>query len=77
MMRPIRDIDFSHLQTAIPSYITMLIMPLTGSIAEGIVMGMLSYIILMLCIGEGKKLSAVMYVLGVIFILKYFVPLFF
>ncbi len=77
MMRPIRDIDFSHLETAVPSYITMLIMPLTGSIAEGIVMGMLSYIILMLCIGEGKKLSAVMYVLGVIFILKYFAPLFF
>ncbi len=77
MMRPIRNIDFNHMQTAIPCYITMIIMPLTGSIAEGIVLGMLSYIIIMVCVGEGRKLSAVMYALGVLFILKYLAPIIF
>ncbi len=77
MMRPIRDIDFSRLQTAIPCYITMIVMPFTVSIAEGIVMGMLAYIIITLCMGEGKKLSAVMYVLGVLFILRYLAPMIF
>ncbi len=77
MMRPVRDIDFGNLQSAIPCYITMIIMPLTGSISEGIVQGMLSYIIITLCMGEGRKLSAVMYVLGVLFILKYLAPIIF
>jgi len=77
MMRPVRDIDFGNLQSAIPCYITMVIMPLTGSISEGIVQGMLAYIIIKLCMGEGKKLSSVMYILGVLFILKYLAPIFF
>ena len=46
-------------------------MPLTASISEGIVLGMLSYIIIKVCTGEGKQLSVFMYVLGVVFLLKY------
>ena len=46
-------------------------MPLTASISEGIVLGLLSYILIKVCTGEGKQLSVFMYVLGVVFLLKY------
>jgi len=76
MAAPLKDIDFRHLSTAFPCFVTIIIMPLTGSISEGIVMGMLAYIFTKICCGEARKLSAAMYVLGVIFIMKYLAPLF-
>ena len=75
MMRPVLHIDFVHFRTAMPCFVTMMMMPFTGSISEGIVLGMLSYILVKLCIGEGKDLSPIMYVLGVIFLMKYLVAL--
>lgn len=75
MMRPILHIDFVHFRTGMPCFVTMMMMPFTASISEGIVLGMLSYIIVKVCIGEGKQLSLVMYILGVLFILKYVAPL--
>ncbi len=75
MMRVIRHINFEKMEIAIPCYITIIIMPLTGSISEGIVLGMLTYILIHLCIGEGRKLSGIMYVLGALFLLKYLIPL--
>jgi AGZA family xanthine/uracil permease-like MFS transporter len=53
----------------------MMMMPFTSSISEGIVLGMLSYIIVKICIGQGKSLSLMMYILGVLFVLKYVAPL--
>ncbi len=73
MMRPIRSVDFSDMRVAIPCFITIFIMPLAGSISEGIVQGMLAYVIVRVCTGEGRQLSPVMYVLAVIFFLKYVV----
>jgi AGZA family xanthine/uracil permease-like MFS transporter len=52
----------------------MMMMPFTASISEGIVLGMLSYIIVKVFTGEGKQLSVFMYVLGVLFLLKYIAP---
>ena len=75
MMRPVLHIDFVHFRTGMPCFITMMMMPFTASISEGIVLGMLSYIIVKVCIGEGKQLSWFMYVLGALFILKYVAPL--
>jgi AGZA family xanthine/uracil permease-like MFS transporter len=75
MMRPVLHIDFVHFRTGMPCFITMMMMPFTASISEGIVLGMLSYIIVKVCIGEGKQLSWFMYVLGALFILKYAAPL--
>ena len=73
---------FSPLFLMIPSAATtsalflvgVMMMPFTGSISEGIVLGMLSYILVKICTGEGKQLSAFMYVLGVLFLLKYIIP---
>ena len=75
MMRPVLHIDFVHFRTGMPCFITMMMMPFTASISEGIALGMLSYIIVKVCIGEGKQLSWFMYVLGALFILKYAAPL--
>lgn len=75
MMRPVLHLDFVHFRTGMPCFITMMIMPFTSSISEGIALGMLSYIFVKLCTGERKELSPVMYALGVLFLLKYIVPL--
>ena len=74
MMRPVLHIDFVHFRTGMPCFVTMMMMPFTSSISEGIVLGMLSYIIVKICIGQGKSLSLMMYILGVLFVLKYVAP---
>jgi len=75
MMRNIQQINFENMEMAIPCFITMFTMPLTGSISEGIVLGMLAYIIIKIFLGEGKQLSNVIYVIGAVFLLKYLLPL--
>ena len=76
MMRPVLHIDFVHFRTGMPCFITMIMMPFTASISEGIALGMLSYIAVKICVGEAKQISIVMYILGVLFLLKYLAPLF-
>jgi AGZA family xanthine/uracil permease-like MFS transporter len=76
MMSPVLRIDFVHFRTGLPCFITMIIMPFTASISEGIALGMLSYVIVKICIGEAKQLSPMMYAMGVLFLLKYLAPLF-
>jgi AGZA family xanthine/uracil permease-like MFS transporter len=73
MMSPIQKINFDDFTEAIPAFITIIVMPLTYSIAEGIVFGMLSYVFLKLLTGKMKDISVVMIVLAVLFILKFFI----
>ena len=56
---------------AIPAYLCVLMMPLTYSIAEGISFGIISYVLLNLLCGKKEKLSPVVIVLAILFILKY------
>ena len=51
-------------------------MPFTASIAEGIVLGMLSYVLVKLLSGRHREVSVAMYILAVFFVLKYLAPLF-
>ena len=74
MMHPVLHNDFMRFLTGVPCFVTILMMPFTASISEGIVLGMLSYILIKVCTGEGKQLSVFMYVLGVVFLLKYIAP---
>lgn len=60
-----------NLTDTIPAYIAILAMPLFYSISEGISMGIISYVVLNLICGKGKKVTPLMYVLAVLFILKY------
>lgn len=73
MMSPILQIDFSNYSESIPAFITILFMPLTYSIAEGIVFGMLSYVFLKVLTGKFKDISIVMIILTILFILKFFI----
>jgi AGZA family xanthine/uracil permease-like MFS transporter len=73
MMSPILNIDFDNYTESIPAFITIIVMPLTYSIAEGIVFGMLSYVLLKLLTGKTKDISIVMVVLAVLFVLKFFI----
>ncbi len=70
MMSPIKEIDFDDYTESIPAFITIIFMPLTYSISEGIVFGMLSYIILKVLTGKGKDLSIFTYIVGLIFLGK-------
>ena len=63
--------DDDNLTEAIPAYIAIIAMPLFYSISEGISLGIISYVVLNLCTGKAKKVSPLMYVLAVLFILKY------
>ena len=70
MMSPIKDIDLDDFTEAIPAFLTIIMMPLAYSIAEGIVFGMVSYVFLKVLTGKHKDVSVVMYVLAALFILK-------
>jgi len=75
MLRAIVNIDFIDMAEAMPCFATMLMMPFTASISEGIVLGMLSFVIVKVCTGRHKELSVTMYILTVFFVLKYIAPL--
>ena len=66
-------IDFNDFTEAIPSYIAIIAMPFMYSISEGIAMGVISYVVINLATGheKEKKISLLMYVLAVLFVLKY------
>ena len=63
--------DEDNLTEAIPAYIAIIAMPLFYSISEGISLGIISYVVLNVCAGKFKKVSPLLYVLAVLFILKY------
>ena len=73
MMASIVKIDFTDYTEAIPAYICIIAMPFMYSISEGISMGVIAYVVLNLATGRfrTKKISALMYVLSVLFVLKY------
>ncbi len=73
MVSSVTEISFSddNLTESIPAYIAIIAMPLFYSISEGISLGIISYVILNVCTGKAKKVKPLMYVLSVLFILKY------
>ena len=70
MMSPIKEIDLEDYTEAIPAFLTIVMMPFAYSIAEGIVFGMVSYVLLKLITGKRKDISLIMYILAILFILK-------
>ena len=63
--------DESNFTSAIPAYLCIIAMPLFYSISEGIAIGIISYVILNLVCGKSKQINPLMYVLAVVFVLKY------
>lgn len=73
MMSSVLKIDFNDYAEAIPAFICVLLMPLTYSISEGIVLGHLSYIFINLLSGNYKKMTIGMYILAAFFLIKFLV----
>lgn len=71
MITAVVDIDFSDATEAVPAYLCLLAMPLMYSISEGIAVGVISYVVINVCAGKAKKIHPLMYVLAVLFVLKY------
>ena len=63
--------DFSDYTESIPAFVCIILMPLSYSISDGILIGMICYVLLNMCCGKFKKISVTMYILAVLFILKY------
>ena len=63
--------DEDNMAEAIPAYLAIVAMPLFYSISEGISMGIISYVVLHVLSGKGKQVKPLMYVLAVLFVLKY------
>lgn len=71
MLTPVKDIDLDDYAESIPAFITIVMMPLTYSISDGILCGVISYVFInMLCM-NWKKLNPTLYVLAALFIMKY------
>ena len=71
MLEPVRRIPFDDFTESLPAFICIIMMPLTYSISNGILMGMIAYVLINLVCGNFKKLSPAMYILATLFILKY------
>ena len=73
MLTSIVKIDFSDFTEAIPCFIAIIAMPFMYSISEGIAMGVITYVAINLITGKAKekKISVLMYVLALLFVLKY------
>ena len=71
MCSSLKEIEWERSEIAIPSFLTILLMPLTYSIGEGIACGFLTYVILMIFKGKAKKVHPVMYVLSLLFIVYF------
>lgn len=71
MISAVVEIKFGDMTEAIPAYLCLIAMPLTYSISEGIAIGIISYVVIGLFTGKAKKITPLMYVLAVLFVLKY------
>ena len=71
MLEPIKNIPFDDFSESIPAFVCIISMPLTYSISNGILLGMISYVLMNIITGNVKKVTPVMAILAVLFVLKY------
>ena len=71
MAEQIKNVNFDNFSESIPAFVCMIMMPLTYSISNGILIGMITYVLMNMICGKFKKLSPAMYILAALFILKY------
>lgn len=70
MIENIKNVDFSNYDDAIPAFLTMIIMPLAYSIGDGVMIGIMSYVICKVLAKKYKEPSIVMYILTILFLIK-------
>ena len=71
MIRSVLSIQWDDLTEALPAFLTLLAMPLTFSIANGLALGFIFYALLKVLTGRAREASPMVYLLAVLFILRY------
>lgn len=71
MVAPLKDLDYDNYSESIPAFFTLILMPLAYSISDGILIGIIFYVVVNMITGNFKKLTPTMYILALIFILRY------
>ena len=75
MLQNLKKIDFEDISQMLPVAIMLLAMPISGSIGHGIGLALISYAIIKICTGKAKEVSALTYILSIIFLFKFFAAL--
>lgn len=73
MMSPIKEIELEDFTEAIPAFLTIIMMPLSYSISDGIVFGVVSYIVIKTLTGKVKDVSLTTFIVVALFVLKFFI----
>jgi AGZA family xanthine/uracil permease-like MFS transporter len=71
MLSPIKEIDLDDFSESIPAFLTIILMPLCYSISDGILIGMIAYVVINALCGKFSKISVTMWVLAILFIARY------
>ena len=71
MMEPIKNIPLDDFSESIPAFVCLIVMPMTYSISNGILLGMIAYVLMNIIMGNFKKLTPTTYILAILFILKF------
>lgn len=71
MFEPVKNIPLNDYAEALPAFLCIILMPMAYSISEGIMIGMISYVVINLLAGNHKRLSIMMYILAMLFVMKY------
>ena len=71
MLKSILNLDFNNYEDSIPAFIATIAMPFSYTISEGVSLGVISYMVIKLAAGKAKEVNFLIYILSLIFILKY------
>ena len=71
MLEPVRKLPLDDFAEAIPAFVCIIMMPLAYSISAGILLGMISYVVINVLCGNFKRLSPTMYILAILFVMRY------
>jgi AGZA family xanthine/uracil permease-like MFS transporter len=74
MSHSVKEIDWADYTIAIPAFVTMMMMPFTYSITNGIGMGFITFVVLRLAAGRGRDIPVAMYVVSAVFTFYYLMP---
>jgi AGZA family xanthine/uracil permease-like MFS transporter len=73
MIEPILRVNFSDITEGLPAFITLILMPLTYSIANGLIFGILSYVVIKILSGKAKQVSLTMLIISAVFLIYFLV----
>lgn len=71
MMRQVKDVDFTDVTDAIPAFLTIVMMPFTYSIANGIAFGLIAYILIKVLSGRAKEINWIITLIAILFIIRF------